>query len=162
MFEKPIRAQDKDLLARIRSQQCCINQQCQGPVDASHIKTRGSGGPDTPWNVVSHCRKHHVEWGQYGVTKFIQKYPQMAVKLKIIGWSWLGGKLTHPKLTVLLSPSQGSESVQVLEVLPSQSPPPSESSPARSPSPVARTAPLKKPRTRGTRRKRDPALSSPR
>lgn len=67
------------------------------PSDASHIKTRGSGGPDELWNVVSKCRIHHIEWG-YGWSKFLRKYPGFAFRLKMLGWSWESGRLRHPLL----------------------------------------------------------------
>lgn len=96
MFPKQFRVEDEKVLEKVRGQGCCICGNHE--VDASHIKTRGSGGPDTEWNVVAHCRLHHVEWG-VSWSRFIRRYPQMAIVLKRLGWSWDDGKLTHPSLT---------------------------------------------------------------
>lgn len=96
------RKSDLKLLSRIRDLPCCV---CGfKPSDASHIKTRGSGGPDEEWNVVPHCRKHHTEWGM-SWSKFIKKYPQMFFLLKRMGWEVQIGispqfnELWHPKIS---------------------------------------------------------------
>lgn len=95
MLPKQRRKVDQEVLALVRDMPCCV---CgRWPVDASHIKTRGSGGPDTTWNVVPHCRQHHDEWGR-SWTRFIAKYPPMAFKLRRLGWTWDGGRLWHPSL----------------------------------------------------------------
>ena len=39
-----------------------------------HIKTRGSGGPDEPWNMMPICLKHHNEKGQKGVIWMAETY----------------------------------------------------------------------------------------
>lgn len=33
---------------------------CEGPHDPHHIKSRGSGGGDTPDNLICLCRAHHT------------------------------------------------------------------------------------------------------
>ncbi len=100
MFPKQIRVSDEKVLEKVRGQGCCI---CgKHPVDASHIKTKGSGGPDTEWNVVAHCRSHHIEWGT-SWSRFIRRNPQMAVVLKRLGWSWDSNDLWNPKLAVTSS-----------------------------------------------------------
>jgi hypothetical protein len=99
MFEKTLRLEDKKVLEQVRGQGCCV---CgQHPVDASHIKTKGSGGPDTLWNVVAHCRRHHMEWHSRGWKDFSRRNPVMAVKLKSLGWTWEDGKLWNPKLATV-------------------------------------------------------------
>lgn len=96
MTFKPIRKADKSILSFARSRPCAV---CgRSPADASHIKTRGSGGPDTAWNVTSKCRKHHIEWGQYGPRRFFLRYPQFLVLLRSLGWEFDGVKLWHPGL----------------------------------------------------------------
>ena len=85
MFLKEKRIQDKELLEVVRQMPCCVCG-ARPPNDPSHIKTRGSGGNDTPLNLISHCRKHHSEWHQYGPKKFCAKYPVMLFKLKKMGW----------------------------------------------------------------------------
>ena len=97
MFPKKKRKQNASLLESIRLLPCCI---CGNhPVDASHIKTRGSGGPDEYFNVVPKCRTHHQEWGQYGWKKFCERYKIMKYVLSNRGWKvdrW--GELYHDKL----------------------------------------------------------------
>lgn len=91
----PRRVTDNSVLDQRRLEPCWI---CGDKnVDASHIKTRGSGGDDILQNVVAKCRRHHVEWGQIGWSKFFEKYPHFAFKLKQMGWDWSSGKLrlTH-------------------------------------------------------------------
>lgn len=94
-FPKPIRKKDPDLLAARRAEGCWI---CgKQPCDASHIKTRGSGGPDEDWNVVAKCRIHHIEWGQLGPIKFCAKYPAFALRLLALGWEIHSYGLRHPR-----------------------------------------------------------------
>jgi len=94
MFPKEKRIQDKELLKAIRLMPCCV---CGvRPVDASHIKTRGAGGADLPFNLVAHCRLHHSEWHQYGPKKFCKRYPVMLFKLRKMGWFFtIDNKLTR-------------------------------------------------------------------
>lgn len=96
---KPKRKSDKKLLAEVRSQPCWVCGRA-APSDASHIKTKGSGGPDEPWNVVPKCRQHHIEWGM-GWSKFLDKYPNFKLRLKFLGWEWENGRLFHPSLGVI-------------------------------------------------------------
>ena len=96
MFQKPQRTISEIVLLQRRSEPCWV---CgKRPTDASHIKTRGSGGPDTLWNVVAKCRVHHTEWGQIGPVKFLAKYPNFAFRLKALGWEVENGKLNNPSL----------------------------------------------------------------
>ena len=95
-MKKPQRIENEAVLKQRRSESCWVCGR-QG-ADASHIKTRGSGGPDEFWNVVAKCRTHHVEWG-YGSIKFLKKYPNFALRLKLLGWEWESGKLIHPNLS---------------------------------------------------------------
>lgn len=87
---------DGRVLKEVQQERCCI---CSAfPVDASHIRSRGAGGPDAKFNVVPHCRIHHTEWHQLGPSKFIKRYPAFGLKLQLLGWSFENGKLTHPDL----------------------------------------------------------------
>lgn len=98
MLPKPERKVDFELLGKIRLQGCAI---CGRKADASHIRSRGSGGPDADWNVFPKCRTHHIEWG-LSYTKFLRRYPAFAWTLESRGWMWGDrsptGKLWHPKL----------------------------------------------------------------
>lgn len=99
MFQKPKRKVDRKLLVQVRKSDCSVCGK-KGPNDASHIKSRGSGGPDEPWNIVSHCRLCHIKWGRLGWKKFIEKHPAFGMKLIGMGWvldeELLG--LWHPNL----------------------------------------------------------------
>jgi hypothetical protein len=100
MFPKQIRPVDEKVLQKVRGMGCCV---CgQHPVDASHIRSRGAGGPDTMWNVVPHCRRHHTEWHSRGWKDFMRRNPSMAIILARLGWSWVDD-LWHP----LLNPVEG-------------------------------------------------------
>lgn len=81
---KPKRTVNKELLAEIRKQPCCV---CgKRPSEPSHIRTRGAGGHDEPDNVVPKCRRHHREWHDMGATKFIARYPVFKIVLISRGW----------------------------------------------------------------------------
>lgn len=98
-FEKPHRIINAKLLKEIRKKACCV---CGNfPVDASHIRTRASGGPDDAFNVVPHCRSCHVVWGRLGAYKFCLKHPKFKSYLESLGWYWDGFKLKHPELEFL-------------------------------------------------------------
>lgn len=101
-FPKPSRKKDRDLLDQVKQLRCCICGMRPGslynPIDPSHIKTRGSGGPDEKWNVVPHCRLHHREWEDTAHHDFLFKYPAMRVLLIGLGWDISGGRLWHPEL----------------------------------------------------------------
>lgn len=94
MFPKSKRKTDRAYLDYIKTLPCVI---CgRRPTDPSHIRTRKSGGSDLPHNVFPKCRKHHVEFGQIGNTRFLEKYPEFAIRLKNVGWILLStGKLFH-------------------------------------------------------------------
>src|SRR2546430_883261 len=95
-FPKTHRLIDPDVLLQVRTQPCCI---CgRRPSDASHIRTRGSGGPDTLWNVFPKCREHHTEWGKMGWSLFLKRYPIFQWRLQMAGWTWEDQKLWHPGL----------------------------------------------------------------
>jgi hypothetical protein len=82
---KETRVKDPKLLARIRESRCIVCGLKQ--VDACHIKTRGSGGHDVPDNLMSLCRRHHIEQGRWGFIKFIDRYPIVGVVLADKGWT---------------------------------------------------------------------------
>ena len=96
MLSKNIRITNRELLDFIATQPCIVCNR-PGPSDPSHIKTQGSGGPDTWWNVVPKCRLHHVEWGQ-SRNLFRDRYPEFDHYLICIGWIQLGHNLIHPLL----------------------------------------------------------------
>jgi hypothetical protein len=67
---KKKRVESKDYLSFIRKNACSI---CASfPVDADHLKTRGSGGSD--FDAVPLCRTHHMERHRRGLRMFQIKY----------------------------------------------------------------------------------------
>ncbi len=90
MLQKIKRKEDQNLLDFYRNRRCDI---CgMKPVDPAHIKTRGSGGPDEHWNLMSLCRVHHTEQGQLGFYKMAKKYPFFAQMIAGKGWVFDGNK----------------------------------------------------------------------
>lgn len=55
-----------------------------------HVKSRGSGGPELPWNEMPLCSRCHNEAHSCGGTKsFAEKYPQVRAWLINNGWEFL-------------------------------------------------------------------------
>lgn len=109
MNTKNVREVNEDALQAARDKPCIICGR-PAPSDPSHIKTRGSGGPDTEWNVVPMCRVHHTEWGKRGCLTFIRKHPAFGSKLYALGWYLMLGKLWNDKLTLKQENRSESES----------------------------------------------------
>lgn len=94
MYKKNIRIVDEPLLKKIRQRPCvvCGNR----PSEVSHIKSRGSGGPDTEWNCVPKCRRCHVDWHMSPI-KFCERHPDFKKHLQDLGWEF-GKDLFNPKI----------------------------------------------------------------
>lgn len=95
---KPKRIKNFRLLKDIRKLPCLACDR-SGPCDASHIRSKGSGGPDEDFNVVPHCRDCHIVWHRVGWKRFLERNPIFALRLFNRGWfldPLLG--LWHPKL----------------------------------------------------------------
>ena len=60
---------------------------CGNQAERCHVKSRGSGGTDDDWNIMSMCRKHHQEQHFIGWTVFYFKYPEVQPILRDKGWS---------------------------------------------------------------------------
>lgn len=98
MFSKTKRIQNRKFLDYIKELPCCV---CGAwPSDPSHIRSKGAGGPDEFFNVVPKCRKCHTEYHQYGITKFIEKYPIFKKVLRERGWVFNGFGLVHDDLEI--------------------------------------------------------------
>lgn len=71
-------------------------------MDAAHVKSKGSGGPDAWINLVPLCRQHHSEQHQSGFQAMIKKFPLLKAFLRKKGWKWEGQgrewRLWNPKL----------------------------------------------------------------
>jgi hypothetical protein len=91
---KKIRIENRALLDSFTMKPCDVCRKAP-PNDPSHIKSRGSGGDDTEENLKTLCRKHHVEWHQYGPTKFVEWYPKIEALLAVKGWKLERGKISR-------------------------------------------------------------------
>lgn len=61
----------------------------EGQIVLHHVKTRGSGGKDDSWNLLSLCQiPHHNEIHQIGLTVFAKKYPMVDEWLTYNGWTY--------------------------------------------------------------------------
>jgi 5-methylcytosine-specific restriction endonuclease McrA len=45
-----------------------------GPNDAAHIRSKGAGGGDELWNLMTLCRKDHQIQHAMGIESFVEKY----------------------------------------------------------------------------------------
>lgn len=91
LVPKMKRTTNESLLEFYRKRRCDICNSSP-PNDPAHIKTRGSGGPDEHWNLMTLCRVHHTEQGQIGFWKMTQKYPFFHQYLAGKGWIFDGNK----------------------------------------------------------------------
>lgn len=67
-----------------------------GYVCYHHIKSRGSGGSDHPFNLMSLCQQHHNEIHMIGLYRFAFKYK---IDMELKGWTFVPHpKERHPKL----------------------------------------------------------------
>ena len=90
-----------ELLANVKAMSC---QVCgKRPVDPCHIKSFGSGGPDSPENIIPLCRKHHTEQHSKGWVTFVRRNQAIAWHLEQKGWKVVNEfdgrqKLSHPEM----------------------------------------------------------------
>lgn len=54
---------------------CAAMIGCFGEVCAHHIKTKGSGGDDVPYNLIPLCMKHHEEIHKTSIIRMAVEYP---------------------------------------------------------------------------------------
>jgi hypothetical protein len=87
---KKKRIKDNELLEFYRKRRCDV---CgQKPCDPAHIKTTGSGAHDVHDNLMSLCRKHHIEQHSIGFWTMVQRYPFFGQFLGQKGWEFDGNK----------------------------------------------------------------------
>lgn len=77
----------KELCKLLKSNGCIACKITNGIIDIHHIKTRGSGGGDDPWNILPLCRKCHQLWHHIGWNKFLNEYPDVYKYMKDLGWN---------------------------------------------------------------------------
>jgi hypothetical protein len=98
---KPRRKRDKKALKAAKAELFCVAEGwfCRDPMDCAHIRSRGSGGPDEPWNLVSLCRHHHAMQHSQGWKWMSEHFPGVREALLLRGWTWgANGRLSHKKL----------------------------------------------------------------
>jgi hypothetical protein len=83
---------DPELLLLTRNMPCAACG-ASPPNDPHHIKTKGSGGGDEPFNLISLCRRHHIEWHHYGAVRFLTRFPDLRYRLLKQGWVIEGGRM---------------------------------------------------------------------
>lgn len=81
------RKKNKELRKSYYNMKCIICNTT--PCDPCHIRSWGSGAGDFVFNILSMCRKHHIQQTQWGWRKFISRYPVVGRKLKDMGWQWV-------------------------------------------------------------------------
>ncbi len=92
-----MKLKDEEFLNQIRSIPCLACGK-QPPSHAHHIKSKGSGGDDSWFNVIPLCEIHHVmgersESWHAGKISFLKKYPHVLDHLTQLGWVLNEGKL---------------------------------------------------------------------
>lgn len=79
-LEKQKRYEHAEHLKFIRTLPCFI---CgKRPSDPDHVKTVGSGGPDSLSNLNALCRNHHTERHAMGIKSFWAKYSDKIIKAR--------------------------------------------------------------------------------
>lgn len=90
------RIKDPEFLKKIRTLKCVACRHYRS--EAHHIKTKGSGGDDSPFNVIPLCSNCHTQseyaWHR-NRARFFKKFPHVLVHLKSMGWELWGEKLFH-------------------------------------------------------------------
>lgn len=83
-FAKKVRHVDKELLKDTKKAGCvsCGKKPC----DPAHIKSRGAGGDDLPWNTMPLCRGCHVLQHTIGWRAFSDYSPRIKAHLDFLGW----------------------------------------------------------------------------
>lgn len=87
-----MRTVDSKFLAEVRKLQCIA---CGTTIDveAHHIKTRGSGGGDDPWNVIPLCANDHTqaEWAWHrDIKEFFRRYRHIWTHItKKLEWDFI-------------------------------------------------------------------------
>jgi hypothetical protein len=84
----------------------CTDEACtvcgahtEGGNDLHHVKTRGAGGTDHPWNLMPLCNLHHRELHNSGLITFSKRFKNVHSWLVVRDWCIceLTGKWYHSK-----------------------------------------------------------------
>lgn len=85
-LRKPARIEDEELLEFVRSLPC-ISCGGKGAVThPHHVKTKKSGGPDLPENLMPLCPTHHMEVHRVGLKTFAETHPSVLEWLRLANW----------------------------------------------------------------------------
>jgi len=76
---------NKKLCESYRGKPCLV---CEKPSVGHHIKTKGSGGDDAPYNLMPLCFIHHRRVHDLGLTLFAKVFPMIAIYLIGHGWEY--------------------------------------------------------------------------
>lgn len=85
---------DRQFLDSFQNKPCLVCTNDQGTV-GHHIKTKGSGGPDEPWNIIPLCPKHHHETHLKGTVTFTATYSVVEKWMLANDWWFSGVKWKH-------------------------------------------------------------------
>ena len=76
---------------------CCSKP---GPNEAHHVKSRGAGGGDTYFNLISLCTDCHTmgpnAWHKIGSITFLYRFPWVMSYLVQLGWQVHNDRLIPP------------------------------------------------------------------
>lgn len=93
------RTVDPQYLSIVRTK-LCFACGVEGPNEAHHIQTRGSGGGDDWWNVIPLCQDHHTmgpkAWHNIGAISFLDEFPHVEDILRQWGWRIEKDKIYRP------------------------------------------------------------------
>jgi 5-methylcytosine-specific restriction endonuclease McrA len=92
-----MRIVDKKLCQSYQGRPCII---CGRHGVGHHVKSKGSGGDDTPQNLMPLCQNHHVEVHAKGLQYFAMQYPSVKSFLEYYGYvrNEITGAYYLPKL----------------------------------------------------------------
>lgn len=94
-MQKLKRIRNSALLKQMRLVPCIVCKRT--PSDPDHVKTKGSGGPDEIWNLMSLCRRCHTEKHKIGLVTFSNKHESVMNWLLDHGWSLICGRWKNIK-----------------------------------------------------------------
>ncbi len=57
-------------------------------LDKCHIQSRGAGGGDQDWNLISMCRSCHIAQHRHGWKSFSEKFPSVQKVLQDKGFTF--------------------------------------------------------------------------
>lgn len=82
---KKIRDRDEKFLEAMRELPC-LGCGSIGPSEIHHLRSRGSGGDDSAWNVVPLDRKCHQKIHSLGLSTFLESHNALKDWMLSMGW----------------------------------------------------------------------------